>query len=185
MNSIVLALTGASGMVYGLELIRQMVTRDILTQVIVSRAAYKVLALESPGYTEVLNLAHKIYTQDDTAAPPASGSYPNEAMVVCPCSMASLGAIANGLGSNLIHRAADVTLKERRPLILVPRETPLNRVHLENLLKAHDSGAVILPPCPGFYHSPDSLKDLVNHIVGRILDVLAIENNLYPRWQEH
>lgn len=183
MKSIVLALTGASGMPYGLELIRQMVSRDIRTSVIVSRAARQVLALEAPGYKEVLKQAHEIYSQEDTAAPPASGSYPNEAMVVCPCSMASLGAIAGGLGSNLIHRAADVTLKERRPLVLVPRETPLNRVHLENMLRAHDSGAVILPPCPGFYHGPESLEDIVRHIVGRILDVLKIENNLYKRWQ--
>jgi flavin prenyltransferase len=182
MKKFVLALTGASGIPYGLELVRQIKKYDHELHLIISDAARKVISLEAPGSDPVLNMADHVYTQDQMAAPMASGSFFHSGMVVCPCSMASLSAIAQGLGSNLIHRAADVTLKERRPLILVPRETPYNRIHLENMLRAHDSGALILPPCPGFYHSPGSIDDLVKHIVGRILDSLNIENNLFKRW---
>ncbi len=183
MKKLVLALTGASGMPYGLELIRQIKNHGIELHLVISDAARTVLSLESKGFEPTLNMADHVYTQNQMAAPIASGSFFHSGMVVCPCSMASLSAIANGFGNNLIHRAADVTLKERRPLVLVPRETPYNRTHLLNMLKAHDSGAIILPPCPGFYHSPESIDDLVKHIVGRILDSLNIENNLFKRWE--
>ena len=183
MKKLVLALTGASGMPYGLELIRQIKQHGFELHLVISDAAYKVISLETTGSEAVFNLADHIYDQNQVGAPISSGSFFHSGMVVCPCSMASLSAIAHGFGNNLIHRAADVTLKERRPLVLVPRETPYSRIHLENMLRAHDNGAHILPPCPGFYHSPENIDDLIKHIVGRILDSLNIENQLFKRWE--
>ncbi len=183
MKKIVLALTGASGMPYGLELVRQFKSHGFELHLVVSDAAQTVLSLETPDFESVTSMADYIYNQKQLGAPISSGSFIHSGMVVCPCSMASLSAIASGLGSNLIHRAADVTLKEKRPLVLVPREMPYNRTHLKNMLRAHDSGAVILPPCPGFYHSPDSIHDLVKHVAGKILDSLGIENSLFNRWE--
>ncbi|MFN2268462.1 MAG: UbiX family flavin prenyltransferase [Desulfonatronovibrio sp.] len=182
MEKIVLALTGASGMPYALELIKEIKLKDIELHLIVSNAAHKVLKLEADSYDSILETADYSYSQDQIGACIASGSFLHSGMIVCPCSMASLSAIANGLGNNLIHRAADVSLKEKRPLIIVPRETPLNRIHIENMLKAHDAGATILPPCPGFYHGPETVNDLVRHIAGRILDSLKIEHELFNRW---
>jgi len=151
---------------------------------IVSRAAEKVLALESATPAGALReLAHAAYGQDDIAAPPASGSWRHAGMVVCPCSMASLAAIAQGLGANLSRRAADVALKEGRPLLLVPRETPLSVIHLKNMLAAAQAGAAILPACPGFYHKPRNIDDLVDQLVARILDRLGIDHTLGVRWQ--
>ncbi len=183
MKKIVLAMTGASGMPYGLELIRQLKKHDCLLYLVISDAARTVLSYEADGFETTLGMADHLYNQGQMDAPISSGSFFHSGMIVCPCSMASLSAIANGFGNNLIHRAADVTLKEQRPLVLVPRETPYNRIHLENMLRAHDSGAVILPPCPGFYHLPESKDDLIRHVVGRIMDSLNIENNLFKRWQ--
>lgn len=183
---ILLAVTGASGMAYALALAENLGRReDVELHLIVSRAAEQVLAIETGlGPEDLARLARSTYAEDDLAAPPASGSWPLKAMVVCPCTMASLAAIARGLGTNLIHRAADVCLKERRRLVLVPRETPLSAVHLENMLAAHRAGAVILPACPGFYHRPANLDDLTAHLAGRILDQLDIPHALFPRWGE-
>ena len=125
---------------------------------------------------------HRLHDVADIAAPPASGSWEHHGMVVCPCSMASLAAIAGGAGTNLLHRAADVTLKERRPLVLVPRETPLNEIHLKNMLRAHRAGAMIMPPCPGFYHRPETIDALVAGFVGRMLEQLGLDHDLYARW---
>jgi len=185
MRRIVLAMTGASGMPYGVRLLEVLSrTPEVETHLILSNAALKVLSLESEiGPDELAGLAHRTYAQDEVGAGPASGSWIHHGMAVCPCSMASLAAIANGLGSNLIHRAADVTLKEKRPLILVARETPLNRTHLKNMLAAHDAGCVIMPPSPGFYHRPRTIKDLTDQFVGRILDHLGIEHELGVRWK--
>jgi 4-hydroxy-3-polyprenylbenzoate decarboxylase len=121
---------------------------------------------------------------DDFTAPLASGSFRARAMVVVPCSMGSLGAIAQGVGRNLIHRAAEVFLKERRPLILVVRETPLSLIHLKNLTRAAAAGATIFPACPGFYHRPGTLTELARQFAGRILDHLGLEHQLGPRWGE-
>ena len=187
MKRIVVAVTGASGMPLAVTLMQALNNKeagDIEVHLVISEAAKKVLELESDlSVHELTHLAHHIYHQNDFGAAPASGSWIHHGMIICPCSMSSLAAIANGLGSNLIHRAADVTLKERRPLILVPRETPYNRVHLANMLAATDAGAIIMPPSPGFYSKPLSIQDLLDHLAGRLLDQLDIGHNLVKRWE--
>lgn len=183
---IVLAATGASGMPYAVRLARVLATApDIELHCILSDAAKRVLALESDvTAAELASLAHRTYTQHELDAGPASGSWRHAGMVVCPCSMASLAAIAHGLGANLVHRAADVCLKEGRRLVLVPRETPLSAIHLQNMLTARQAGAVILPPSPGFYHRPRSVDDLVDFVAARVLDALDIEQRLITGWKE-
>jgi len=183
---ILLAVTGASGPQYAMTLARALSGReDLELHLILSEAARQVIALEADFRPEDLcALAHKTYSEKDIAAGPASGSWRHAGMIVCPCSMATLAAIAQGLGTNLIHRAADVTLKEERRLILVTRETPLNRIHLVNMLAAKDAGATIIPASPGFYHKPKSIEDLLNHLAGRILDQLDISHTLFKRWGE-
>lgn len=156
------------------------------THLIVSDAAKLVLELENGMDIEPLAAkAAAVYDQRQVGAGPASGSWRHDGMVVCPCSMASLAAIANGLGSNLVHRAADVCMKEGRKLVLIPRETPLSTIHLKNLLAAKEAGAVILPPMPGFYHRPSSVEELLAQVVGRIMDQLGLEHGLGPRWGEN
>ncbi|MBU1000950.1 MAG: UbiX family flavin prenyltransferase [Proteobacteria bacterium] len=180
---ILLAVTGASGMPYAATLARTLGEMpDIELHMIISNAARKVIALEG-GAEPMESYAHSVHDQDNIGAPPASGSWLHHGMVVCPCSMASLAAIASGLGSNLIHRAADVTLKERRPLILVPRETPLSRIHLENMLRADSAGAIIVPACPGFYNGPQSIQDMVDHLCSRVIDQLRLPHTLSTRWE--
>ena len=184
-KKIILAMTGASGMAYGLNLLENLCSHEREVHVIISNAAHKILNLEEKDHASRLNSAARIYSEEDIAAPFASGSWTYDSMVVCPCSMASLSAIANGFGHNLIHRAADVALKEKRQLILVPRETPLNRIHLLNMLAAHDAGAAIFPPTPGFYTGPETINDLIRLFTSRLMDQLGIKNNLAPRWREH
>jgi 4-hydroxy-3-polyprenylbenzoate decarboxylase len=183
---IILAVTGASGMPYAVALAREISGNSGLElHLILSDAAKTVLELESdvtPG--QLASMAHATYSPDDLAAGPASGSWRHFGMIVCPCSMASLAAIANGLGSNLIHRAADVALKEGRKLVLVPRETPLNEIHLRNLLAAKRAGADILPACPGFYSRPQTIDDLTGFIAARALDLLDIPHSLSKRWKD-
>jgi len=183
---IVLAATGASGLPYAVTLARTLASNPAIElHLIVSEAAKKVLALESDlPLASLTSLAQACYGQGDLDAGPASGSWRHGGMVVCPCSMASLAAIAHGLGTNLIHRAADVTLKEGRRLVLVPRESPLSEIHLKNMLAARQAGAVILPPCPGFYHRPTSIADLVDFVVARVLTALGIEQQLVTGWKE-
>jgi len=183
---ILLAVTGASGPQYAMAIAHALSARaDIELHLILSEAAKKVIALEADfGPDELVALAHASYGEKDIAAGPASGSWRHAGMIVCPCSMASLAAIAQGLGTNLIHRAADVTLKERRRLILVTRETPLNLIHIKNMLAAKEAGADIVPASPGFYHKPKTIADLVNHLAGRVLDQLDIGHALFKRWGE-
>lgn len=183
---IILAVTGASGMPYAVALAKEISGNSGLElHLILSDAAKTVLELESDVTAEkLITMAHASYSPNDLAAGPASGSWRHFGMIVCPCSMASLAAIANGLGSNLIHRAADVALKEGRRLVLVPRETPFNEIHLRNLLAAKQAGADILPACPGFYSRPQTIDDLTGFIAARALDLLGIEHTLGKRWKD-
>jgi len=183
---IILAVTGASGTVYAISLVKALADRDdVELHVIISAAAQKVLSMETDFPLDALtDGSHSIHDPSNIAAPPASGSWQHAGMIICPCSMATLSAVATGSGHTLIHRAASVTLKERRKLILVPRETPLNNIHLQNLLTADNAGAIILPACPGFYHRPETIEDITDHLAGKILDQLDIPHSLYKRWGE-
>jgi flavin prenyltransferase len=196
-TTIALALTGASGMAYGLRLLECLLSARCRVWLVYSPAAQIVarqecdLALPAQPRAAVRALRSRfggdedqlqVYGHDDWMSPIASGSNPADAMAICPCTMGTIGAVANGLADNLIDRGADVMLKERRPLVLVPRETPLSVVHLDNLLRLAQAGAVILPPAPGFYDRPQSVGDLVDFVVARVLDQLRIAHRLGPRW---
>ncbi|NDV28019.1 UbiX family flavin prenyltransferase [Desulfovibrio sp. JC010] len=185
-KKIVLAASGASGTIYAVKLARHLGTQEnIELHLIISNAALQVMELETDFTPEDLTgCADYVYPQENIAAPPASGSWQHEGMIVCPCSMATLAAIAQGLGNNLIHRAADVSLKERRKLILVTRETPLNLIHIRNMETATLAGATIMPASPGFYHAPKSIDDMAAHMAGRILEQLQIPHTLYRAWGE-
>jgi 4-hydroxy-3-polyprenylbenzoate decarboxylase len=181
---IVVGISGASGVQYGIRLLQVLKEKGCITHLIMTDSARKIMEIEThslPG--EVQKLASNVYQSDDFAAPVASGSHIFDAMVVIPCSMGTLSAIASGSSDTLITRAADVCLKEKRRLVLVPRETPLSLIQLRNMVTAAEAGAVILPACPAFYSSPQSLGDLVDVLVGRVLDLLGLENDLYQRWK--
>jgi len=186
MNRYVVALTGASGMLYARELCGYFQSRpDLEVHAVCSAAGEQVLKLElGLGLEELVGPRTILHAVDDFAAPLASGSFRVRAMVVIPCSMGTLGAIAQGQSRNLIHRAAEVNLKEGRPLILVVRETPLSLIHLRNLTAAAEAGATIFPAMPGFYQRPRSLEDLARNFAGRILDHLGLEHDLTQRWGE-
>ncbi|WP_029898851.1 UbiX family flavin prenyltransferase [Desulfohalovibrio reitneri] len=181
---ILLAVTGASGMPYAIRLAEFLGGRDgVQLHLLLSDAAQRVLALETDGGMGRLErAAWAVYGQDDIAAPPASGSWSHHGMAVVPCSMSSLAAIASGLGSNLVHRAADVTLKERRPLVLMVRETPLHATHLSNMLAADRAGATIMPAAPAFYGRAETVDDLVDFMAARVLDHLGVEHDLIKPW---
>ena len=192
-----LAFTGASGAQYGMRLLQCLVAAGCRINVMVSRAAQVVIATETelklPGTPPAMQdfLTEwagaepgqiLVFGRDDWFAPPASGSGEKAPLVVCPCSTGTLSALATGASDNLIERAGDVALKERRPLILVPREAPLSEVHLENMLKSAQLGVTVMPDAPGFYHQPQSIDDLVDFVVARILDHLQLSQDLQPRW---
>jgi len=186
---IVVGITGASGSIYGKRTVEVLVANGYSVDLILSETGKKVFAYEIGIKVEdfVRELPQEqvnLYSPDDLFAPPSSGSYRTIGMVIVPCSAGTLGHIANGVTRNLIHRAADVTLKERRPLVLVFRETPLNRVHVENMLKAIDAGATVLPACPAFYGKPSSVKELVDFVVERALRLLTGKSfNLSQEWE--
>ncbi|MFT6463507.1 flavin prenyltransferase UbiX [Pseudomonas sp. NyZ704] len=196
---VTLAMTGASGAQYALRLLECLVKAEVEVFFMISQAAQLVVATETnltlppkPQALEIFLTEHygarpgqiRVFGKQDWMAPVASGSGAPSAMVVCPCSTGSLSAIATGASNNLIERAADVALKERRKLILVPREAPYSTVHLENMLKLSQMGAVILPASPGFYHQPASVEDLIDFVVARILNQLDIPQELLARWGE-
>lgn len=196
-SRVCLAWTGASGLPYGLRLLDCLLSAGVTVELIYSQAAQVVAQQElemrlpsSPEEGAALLLERfpgrsgklRVYGRDAWFSPVASGSNPPDAMVVCPCSMGTLASIAAGLADNLIERAADVVLKERRTLILVPRETPFSVIHLENMLRLARAGAVIVPPSPGFYEHPQSVADLVDFVVARILDQLRVPHTLGQRW---
>ncbi|MEM1511009.1 MAG: UbiX family flavin prenyltransferase [Candidatus Jordarchaeales archaeon] len=181
---VVVGITGASGAIYAYRLLEELRKRGDEVILVISDAAKKVIRFELEVDIEKLyELATQVFENNNLAAPIASGSYPVDAVVIVPCSMATLAAIATGQADTLIRRAADCALSEGRPLILVLRETPLNLVHIENMMRAKIAGAVILPAMPAFYHSPKTVKDLVDFIVGKIFDVLKVPHNLYKRWE--
>jgi flavin prenyltransferase len=185
-NRLVVAVTGASGMLYARELFEYLATRpDLEVHAVASEAGEQVLRLElGLELAELVGPRTIVHDWKNFAAPLASGSFRARGMVVIPCTMGSLGAIAQGLSRNLIHRASEVMLKEKRPLILVVRETPLSLVHLRNMLAAAEAGATIFPAMPGFYHRPQSLTEMARNFVGRILDHLGLEHELGKRWGE-
>ncbi|HXZ95808.1 MAG TPA: flavin prenyltransferase UbiX [Burkholderiales bacterium] len=196
-KTITVAFTGASGMTYGLRVLECLLQGGTNIYLLYSQAAQIVaqqeLSVALPSKAKEAETFFReryhgnagqlrVFGREEWFAPIASGSNPGDAMVICPCSMGTLAAVAAGLSDNLIERAADVMLKERRKLILVPRETPLSEIHLENMLKLIRSGAVILPANPGFYHRPESIQELVDFVVARILDHLGVAHRLVARW---
>ena len=194
MKPIVFAITGASGAPYAVRLLEQLLHAGRQVHLIVSGHGLRLLrteedidsvaALRERVGVEAWDAYVRVFDDADRGAAPASGSARSAGMVVCPCSMGTLSAIAAGSSRSLVERAADVALKERRRLVLVPRETPLSTVHLENMLRVTQAGAIVLPAAPGFYHRPRRIEDLVDFIVARILDHLDVEHGLVPRWGE-
>lgn len=199
MKIITLAFTGASGMPYGMRLLECLLVGGQRVHLVYSQAAQIVAKQEMdivlPGRPQdAERMLHerlaqfsgelRVFGRDDWFAPMASGSSPGDAMVICPCTMGTLARVAAGISDDLIARAADVMLKEKRTLILAPREMPFSEIHLENMLKLARAGAVIMPPNPGFYFRPGSVQDMVDFVVARILDHLGVENTMLPRWGE-
>jgi 4-hydroxy-3-polyprenylbenzoate decarboxylase len=183
---LVVAITGATGVVYGVEMLRVLKDLGQETHLILSEAAGLNLSLETEYEIDyVRSLAHTVYNNKDVGAAVASGSFRTRGMIVAPCTVKTLSAIANSFTYNLVVRAADVTLKERRPLVLMVRETPLHKGHLELMTRAADCGAVILPPMPAFYHRPANIMDLIHQSIGKALDQVGIEHNLFRRWSGH
>lgn len=180
---LVVGISGASGVIYGLEMLRVLKDLGYESHVVITDRGRKNFLLETDrSLEEVEAVAGRIYGDEDLAAPISSGSFMTRGMVVIPCSIKSLSGIAHSYNANLLVRAADVTLKERRPLVLVVRETPLHRGHLALMLSAASQGAVILPPVPAFYHKPRTIYDLVHHTIGKVLDCFGIEHELFRRW---
>ena len=180
---VVVGIAGATGIIYGISLLEALKQVSVETHLVMSHWAKENLRIET-DYTldDIRNLATTWYDNSQLGATIASGSFRTAGMVIIPCSMKSLAAISHGYSETLLHRAADVTLKEGRKLIIAPRETPLNAIHLENMLKLAKIGVVIMPPMPAFYHKPQSITDIVEHHTGRILDCLNIDNQLARRW---
>lgn len=180
---IVVGVSGASGAIYAYRLLKVLVNSGIEVHFVASKAGLEVLEYECGISLEQLTkLVYKVYDVNRIDSAIASGSFPCESMVIVPCSMRTLGSLAGGIADNLLTRAADVTLKEGRKLVLVTRETPVHAIHLENMLKLSHAGARILPACPGFYHKPQNIEQLVDMLVGKICDTLNVENNLFERW---
>lgn len=189
-SPVVLALTGASGAPYGVRLLDVLARNKVPTELIISAHGWRLLETEADIVDDAGLKARTggdwssvtVHADDDRGAGPASGSHRTRGMVICPCSMGTVAAIAGGTSRSLVERAADVTLKERRKLILVPRETPLSLIHLRNLVSVTEAGAVVIPAAPGFYHRPTSIDQLVDFIVQRVLDQLDLDIPLVPRW---
>ncbi len=180
---VILSIGGASGSIYGIRLFEELIKSGVEVHLVVSKGAKKILEYETGhNYGDLKKKASFCYDNDDLFVPPASGSFQLDAMVIVPCSMKTLSAIANGYGDTLTSRAASCCLKEGRKLILVIRETPLDLPGIKNMLIAKQGGAVILPAMPGFYHKPKKIKELVDFIIGKVFDQLGLEHNLFKRW---
>ena len=180
---LIVGISGATGVVYGIDLLRVLKQQGQPTHLSLSEMAARTIAIETDfSLEEVRSLADVVHSNRNLAAPVSSGSFRTRGMVVVPCSVKTLSGIANGFSSNLLIRAADVTLKERRPLVVVFRETPLHTGHLRLMLRAAEIGTVIMPPMPAFYHRPKSVDEIVRQTVGRVLDQIGIEQHLSERW---
>lgn len=179
-----MGITGASGSIYGIRLLEVLrSSQEVETHLIITEAGYRTIQLETNWKKEAVEaLATCCYDNGNIGASLSSGSFKVDAMVVAPCSIKSLSAIANSFNVNLLIRAADVTLKEKRPLILLVRETPLHLGHLRLMTSLCERGAIIMPPVPAFYHKPQSIDDIVNHTLGKVLDLLKIDHDLFKRW---
>lgn len=180
---IIVGISGATGAIYGVKMLEALKALNIETHLIISSWAEKTIRIETPySLEEVKSYADHVYSSDNQAAIISSGSFVTDGMIIAPCSMKSLASISYGQADNLLSRAADVVLKEKRKLVLVPREAPLSEIHLENMLRLAKMGVVILPPMPAFYNKPDTVDDIVNHTVSRVLDQFSIDNALTKRW---
>lgn len=183
---LIVAITGATGVIYGVEMLRALKDLGQESHLILSQSACMNLSIETDySLDEVKSLADVVYNNKDVGAAVASGSFRTRGMIVAPCTIKTLSAVANSFTHNLIARAADVTLKERRTLVLMVRETPLHKGHLDLMSRAADCGAVILPPMPAFYHQPETIMDIVHQSIGKALDQLGIEHDLFKRWTGH
>lgn len=182
---LIVGISGSSGTVYGIRLLQALAETSVTSHLVMSKPADMTAAYETDfKAADIRAMADRAYPINDVGAGPASGSFRTLGMVIAPCSMKTLAEIAMGLSTNLLTRAADVTLKERRRLVLMTRETPLNRAHLQNMLAVTEMGGIIAPPVPAFYTRPASLEEMVDHSVGRILDLFDIDNTLAGRWNE-
>ena len=180
---LIVAITGATGVIYGVRLLQALRNTGIETHLLVSEAGVLNLHQELDlGRKDVEALADVTYNVRDVGAAIASGSFQSDGMIVAPCSMKTLAAVAHGFSDNLIARAADVTLKERRRLVLMVRETPFNLAHLRNMTAVTEMGGIVFPPLPGFYHRPASIEEMVDHTLGRVLDLFGLQHALSPRW---
>jgi len=183
-DRVVLAITGASGVVYGYELLRSLVSAGKKVSLITSENGSKLISLElGLDLSHLESIADRTYRNDEMDSDLASGSTRFQAMVIAPCSMRTLGCIASGISENLICRVAEVCLKERRRLIVVPRETPLSLIHIENMRRLALSGGIVLPAMPAFYYKPKTVDEIVGYVVGKVLDQLGIDHELFPRWK--
>ena len=183
-NRLIVGISGASGVIYGVRLLQALKPLPVETHLVMTRTAEVTLAHETKmKVTDVRRLADVAYPISDLAAAISSGSFRTIGMIVAPCSMRSLGEIAHGISSNLLTRAADVVLKERRRLVLVARETPLHTIHLRNLVTVSELGAIVAPPMPAFYNKPKTLDDVIDHTVGRILDLFDLDTGKVKRWR--
>ncbi len=184
MKRLIIGISGASAVIYGIRLLKVLKEAEVETHLVITPAAKEIILLETDlAVEEVEAMADCVYDIDDIGATIASGSFQTDGMVIIPCSIKSLSGIANSYSTNLLLRAADVTLKERRRLVAVVRETPLHRGHLQLMLRATDMGAIIFPPLPAFYHRPKTIEDIVDHTVGRVLDLFGIDHALFARWR--
>ncbi len=182
---IIIGITGASGVIYGIEILKELTKKDLETHLIISESGKENIILETDySVRDVESMAYKVYKNDDLEASLASGSFLTSGMIVAPCTIKTLSGIANSYSDNLLVRAADVTLKEKRKLVLLVRETPLHKGHLNLMSMAADMGAHILPPIPSFYHHPKTIDDIIHQTIGKVFDYFGIEHNLFKRWGE-
>ena len=182
---IIIGITGASGVIYGIEILRELTKKDLETHLIISELGRKNTVLETDySIRDVESMADKVYDNDDLEAPLASGSFLTSGMIVAPCTIKTLSGIVNSYSDNLLVRTADVTLKEKRRLVLLVRETPLHRGHLRLMSMAADMGAHILPPIPSFYNRPKTIDDIIHQTIGKVFDYFGIEHTLFKRWGE-